>query len=487
MRSIWAILEHVLNDAPLQNGIPARDGMGNRVRDHAYPWTMCIILKEIILNGQLGSGRKLASWKELASVVNGIRDLEGVLARRSPKQDIYLHLHRIGHQQFHWQERGRMGRLMRNLYIYEHSTLTAVFENHLGISFQEYIFLGLAISGGLLKSPNVLLTQGYSAFGVSDNTRDKFFQLTTIDFGELKARTEKVQLYDERWPDTLNPLQSTPFVVLDSNSPSHAICPVSAYLMERVTTGVFFDIVNAPRFNDAFGKAFDSYIGRVMVKAVPKLRPIKPEPYALAKGKVNDGVDWILEDATASLFVECKTKRMTHGAKMAQRIEDLDADLEVLAKAISQNYSNIQHAISGKTAWVNRSLDVFNLVVTLEDWVLFGPLTQKSLSEKIARRNAEKGLSEDFVSTVPSIVLSAAEFETLCCSFRTNSITSVLKKKCAGEESKWMMMPFLQQEYPDAVKDSRFLFAEEFVDLGKRYDPQSVLPWIGGYSPVRAR
>jgi hypothetical protein len=465
LQVIWQLMTHLHWDGPVPEKLQQGSSLNRPIRELVFPWALDIATRELILNSAKGP-KSIDEWNTLASVINGIRDVDGAIA--ATNDNIYLVLHRIHHQQLPWQSRSTVADLMRSVFVYEQGNLSSVFERSMGFPFKEYVFLGLAICGGLISSPRVLLSQDYSGVGISDSARNAFFGAMTVDLKSVKSQIEDLQQFDETWLYTFNPLRRTPIVQLDPTRPERGICPIPQFMWDRFTSGAFFDVVGTPGFANAFGEAFDEYVGKVLNLTLPG-NAIKPQPYVVS-GNVKHGTDWILSDGSASAFIECKGKRMRIEAKIVSHIELLDEEILVVAKAIHQNYMNVLDAIEGRTQWqAKNSQPVFNLVVTLEDWLLSGSFVMERLETKVSELLVANGKSPSLIHRYPFFVICAAELEAICCALRHKSIERLLTKKNNEEHRSWLMSSFLMRNEPNARQEARLLFADEFKELARRY------------------
>ena len=73
-----------------------------------------------------------------------------------------------------------------------------------------------------------------------------------------------------------------------------------------------------PGFSQAFGPSFQNYVGEVLAATTRDSTAtfLAEEKYQVGKNR-KDSVDWIVEDDTATLFIECKTKKVRYEAKVA--------------------------------------------------------------------------------------------------------------------------------------------------------------------------
>jgi len=102
------------------------------------------------------------------------------------------------------------------------------------------------------------------------------------------------------------------------------VCPIPTLLFWRFISGVYYEIYNQQGFENAFGNAFQWYVGQVIERGTRRERTrLHPEcPYRIGND-LKRTVDWIVEQDGAAIFVEAKTKRMAYEAKVEIIHEDI--------------------------------------------------------------------------------------------------------------------------------------------------------------------
>jgi hypothetical protein len=178
------------------------------------------------------------------------------------------------------------------------------------------------------------------------------------------------------------------------------------------------------------------------------------------------GADWVLSDATAHLFIEAKTKRLTLNARIKSEGTALERDLTTLATAVVQHYRNIRDALDGKTKWVPDEHPVYPLILTMEDWFIFSPRITKSLNGHVRRLLAEHAIPEQVLTDMPYTIASAQEFEIATQVIAQAGVQKVMAKKTAIQQWNWSLGPFLNDSFKDEMKNvKRGLFVDDFVKL----------------------
>lgn len=383
-----------------------------------HVWELHTLCREVLLNA-CGSENTLSTPNGMMGMIDHIRRIsEGISERTVNSGDDALNsLHALAHQQARWQYSRDEARLFRAYHIYSDRELAPVFKQATGISVRDMFFLAIAMTGAGARQPGTNASQDYTAFGVSNEARDRFFSMTGTTLATIRHRLETLHRDDEGWEFTWNALEATPFINLDNNKSPIFWCPLPQLLLRRVTEGLFYDLVQGAttrriKFGHEYGHAFERYVGRVIGKVFDAaVFSISGEqPY---KGKNGDkhGVDWIVSDKTGNLFIECKTRRMKQDAKETADGESLDKSLDELAEAVVQLYANIDDAIKGISKWILNRLPVYPIVVTYEDWYLLTPQVVGKLNEYVRVRLDKEKLPTTLVETMPFFVTSINEFE----------------------------------------------------------------------------
>ncbi|MDT4853006.1 hypothetical protein FQZ97_872600 [compost metagenome] len=245
--------------------------------------------------------------------------------------------------------------------------------------------------------------------------------------------------------------------------------------MKRASQGLFYEIAQAEGFNNPFGASFQAYLGEVLGETFPspQFKSYEEREYKVGRDR-KDGVDWILTDDQANLFIECKAKRMTVGAKSAVDPAIIGQQVDYLAKAVIQLYKNIADALAGHTHWTRNDRPIFPLVVTLEDWYLFGT-SADLLAEGVRTRMAEANLELTWLDTMPYTVASCEDFEDVSPTIAEVGIHAFFSLKHSGDQQRWMIQHFAKEHFNEVYRRTvhRDLFREEW----NRILPENVLPF----------
>lgn len=465
--TIWGYHLHVVDGRPLLQGFAADRPPSMDLRKHIWPWTLDILSREVILHAgrHPRPARRLSQYKDLAKAINSVVKMSDV--DPDADIDIMLHMHRLAHQQFPWQSGGwNRASVIRAWKIYGEDRLDGMVRAKYGMSMQQVIWLGFATGGNFLSKWGMTTRTDYrDPLSIPQEASAAFFETLVKTPRQLREVALDHQSLDDSWAYTWNPLRAHPLVRYDPQRPDYVMCPVPRFAQERITTGVFYDIVNENGFSDAFGPAFQRYVGEVLEAACGDTLTITAEKeYVVGKDR-KDGVDWTLSDASGVLFIECKTKRMSLGAKDLTDLGRLDKDLDELSKTIVQHYKNIDDVLAGRTPAAIPTGSVFMVVVTLESWHLMSRTVRQQLAAKVVDRMQNTALPLQMIDDIPWQVMSAQEVEQAAQVINYEGLVSVLADKLSEAYREWDFNGFVQHTRPDWLGRYRPLFPDDEAKL----------------------
>ena len=459
---LWGYVVHVTENgalpADLASGKPPRLDL----KGHLHAWDLEILVREVILNAGKTGSDGLSQWSGLACAVNHVRELEGVpYAGSTAHADVMIDLQRMAHRQFRWQSGGAKlhAHIVRAWKIFGGPELDAKVSRQIGMDMGQLLRLGMAVTGGLLSRPVLHLGTDFSSIGIPLQVSRPLLERLTCDLPELQERVDQSQQYNDAWLYASFPLEHTPLIRVDPNRPDQVLCPIPRYLLNRVTSGVFYDIINSDGFANDYGDAFQRYVGEVIGVTLntPGFRVIDERPYAESKATLKHGADWIVSDSTGHLFIECKTKRLSLGAKNVTDPAAVNRDVAAMTKAIVQNYKNILDAKKGITVWQPDDLPVYPVIVTLEDWHLFSTHFTDMLHGEVRNALGKEGIDADIASSMPYTVTSVSELETALQVVSQLNIAEVFAKKTAPDHWTWAWTGFLANHFPKALSNAKAL------------------------------
>lgn len=464
---IWAMSMHISRGIPLPYGYEDVAGRGSRdLKSYLFPHQLDLMLRETVLHAGYGAvSRSLLRWDDLAAAVNCINNYGNSVFDEGESDALMLTMHRCAHQQFNISNPLDKQKIGRYLALYRFEPLAKIFERRLGIGVDEYFILAFGVLAGFLSRPRLNASTDFSVLGSSRSASSAFFSRLIGSYPTLRSSLIASQNLGSCWEYTRNAIHFRPLINVDVRNPDRVYCPMPALLEQRLYAGVFYDIVeDTEEFSKAYGSGFEDLVGRVLKCAPEQLAVVKPPVYFLGKRRM-DGVDWLVSDEGSHLFIECKTKRITAAAKTAETTAAIASQVDVLAKAIFQNYKNIGDALDGAWELEHQGKNIYSLVVTLEDWHLFSPIATDSLRLLVADRLVSAGLPDTLLQQVPYLICSIEELECLIAVLQSHTIDEVLAGLFADEFRGWTLGTYLNRAFPEGTRRKRVEFYTDFEEV----------------------
>lgn len=449
----------------------------NRIEKGIVEWELDILTKELILNGGIVGRYSLREWSRLAKAVNMLRELENELHaefREIMQPNILLEVYRISHRQFPWQKRPDGRVLLRYFKIFGHTDFAAMLENTMQITASELYTLGLGLVG------NYMTTFGFNSAGRIDipNVRQSSWESFKENFAstlpQLKQEIASTQNVDQDYAYKVNPLRYKPLLRLEFNGQQNLVAPIPTFLYQAITEGIYYKLINERDFANTFGKAFARYVGEVLNTCnIRQNYTVLPEEEYYIGTQRHDTVDWIVSDASGHLFIECKAKKLRQESRVriASR-ESLEGDLDVMSDAVVQVYETMNDALNGAYPnWRDQNLPIYPIIVTLEEWYLYGmygdkllPVVDRKARTKLAALNIDLGL----IDRHPYLILSVSDLELAIQVIERRSINVIMNERYRGECKDWMFYGFLQEKFHE---EFQYLNATLFPEEWGRINP----------------
>lgn len=348
----------------------------DKLNGRLFLWQIHLMSREIILNCSTTDGEDFTakSMRQTLNYINAIGEKiskDRYVDEGNPDQ-LLRDLMPLIHQQIPYSSTLDVSRILRYTRIFGDAAVGPILEKKLGLNIVECCFLMLHIISTVRQSPWVSSRQKLDDFGIGIDRSKVFFDWLSRSLTDTRVSLAQNQAYDANWAYTWNPLEERPLIFLNDSNRSEMLCPTPALLWQKIGTGLFFELVNEADFGNLCGNAFESHVGEFAQRILPETRfSVQGETeYWIGKNR-KAGLDWLIADNTANLFIECKAKRLRQGAKLVDATTLLNKELQVLAAAIVQGYKNIDDVMCQRTTWSPSSIPSFLVVVTLEDWLLF--------------------------------------------------------------------------------------------------------------------
>jgi hypothetical protein len=474
LRVIWAYSQYLqINRFQIPNDIEVHP----RFYDTDPPqkliseWELELLAKEVLLNANLvaSKGRTLRVWKALAEILNSIKDLENRIYGNFGS-DVRVELIRIAHRQFIWQGHPpNPATTIRYFTIFNRPGINQICSDRLGLDVQQILMCGMTCMGSFLDRPALNLGFTSTIASLPAETFGKFLSIASRTLSDLKQILKADQRYNENFAYAYNSLRAYPLVRMSYFGEEAFVCPIPTLLFWKITGGLYYELVDDPRFANEFGDAFQTYVGDVVERACPdpKIQRLAEQEYSVGKQRKRT-VDWIVADEQAALFLECKVKRLAFGAKVSLTdLGPLEAEIDNMATAVVQIYKTISDYLDNRYSHfpVKQGRKIYPAVVTLENWHMFGPVMLTRLEEAVTAKLKEAALPPEWANEMRYSVWPVEELEVGLQIMNSVPIVDFVDGKLNDPEmQRWAWHPYMtkcfSQHFP-----AKMLFGEEFNDI----------------------
>jgi hypothetical protein len=445
---------------PRLENIPLSLGL-SPMRSQLHGHLVELMAREIVLNCQLRPGKPFNSAKPAFTTMSMIQKLEDRYwgAHDNRPTDILLQLSRLAFQQFSYQSPLATGEVARFHKLYAHPRVAPMVEALFGMSTDELFQIIMLLIQELAEGPAppfaFLAEADPSIHEPVKALRDRIAKSA----GDLRAELAARQSYGVNWAFSFNPMREYP--LLHAGNPDSVMCPIPTMLVRRLTDGLFFDLIRSDdQFGDAVGDAFEAYVGSVAAHLGGDW--LERHGEAIWGTPECKSVDWIMSDATGTLFVECKMARLDI-ASQSEITEQppLAKALERLAKNIGQLYATLTDAMAGHYPhWQDDGRPIHPVVVTFYEWFYFGPYIHTTIAGLVDAEFVRRRLDPELLRRYPYHVCSISEFEGLLSACERAGIDPILSDKASPDYRQWLMHGYLADRHPGSISAARGAFKD---------------------------
>lgn len=460
LQHIWAYNLHVSYafNLPSEYRHTANTEQPIKLSDYIREFHLDLHAREVLLYSGKSSQatHSLKEWNDFSEFHNAIINYGNEVSGK--KIDIWLTIHRIGHQQIFFFDRVNSHYLGRYWSLFKRKPIAELLERRFGMSVLEYFLLTAGVFAIYLTKPESDLFADLAVLKIPEEAMRARIEPLSATLQEMRNRLSSQRKLGSSWEYTFNDLNLTPLLIVNKHKPNKLFCPRPQLLVRRLLSGAYFDLVGETGFSKAFGDAVEDLVGDLIQRSDPRLLPRKPTPYRTGEG-LRHGTDWLLSDGSGHVFIECKSARIPLQAKVALATDDVLKGMQRLAAAIVQNYSNIEDALQGRSGFQTKGLPIHSLIVTLEDWILFSPLASNSLRELVEQKLTAKGSNPAIVQTSPYVVVSVRDLPNLMHAMAECGIEPLFLQKCSQKYDQHLVSSFLDEAgLKSEMADSIFKF-----------------------------
>ena len=383
-----------------------------------YEWELEFLCMHILAHGLWGQRtqytiRDIRCTGELANDMRNLEDaIFGEYSKKGTDNRIMRHAFRMFHRQFVWQNPAHLSHIYRYYKIFSEPYLSGLFKDQTGLTVQEIVQIGFSTFSMFFKSYKYILPIRSQIPSISDEKIKLFLDSFATHLYDLQNKIAQHNTYDEDLFYKYNPMRESPLIIIEG----HLYCPLLPMFLWQFTSGLYYRLYDKPGFSGPFGKSFQEYVGLILQKATDSNRfTIVPEAKYKVGKETKDSIDWILEDQSGYLFLECKTKRLLLSAKGKLMDDtDLNSELDKMAGFVVQGYKTIIDCRNGLYTNINYDISKsgFLLLLTLEDWFInFHPVYHQQLIPVVIQKLQNISIDPIILDTVPYFIESIASFE----------------------------------------------------------------------------
>ncbi|MDP5202383.1 hypothetical protein [Flavobacterium sp. DG2-3] len=372
------------------------------------------LIKEVIIHGSnLNTKTSLRQKSELAKVVNYLRfKLKEEISKMTVSEkteDFLFEFNRMAHNQFLWQLGHNNNIIFRYFKIYSDIKVKKLVEEKFDLTVFQIFLIGFALF--VVTGKNFRTKYPYLSHVdvISTEMIQKFFNHFSMSYEEAQKQLLENQKINENLLYTYNPLRAKPILIFEETF----LCPIPLLIFWQFTSGLYYSIVNEKNFQNAFGNAFEKYIGEVLSKAVTRT-----DIYILPEAQYGKGkktTDWILADNNTIVFFECKSKRMTMASKTEADIQvSLVNDIRHMAKFVVQVYKTYIDFKNGLYPHISYEATqrFIPIVLTLENWFInINPRIMQMLNNFVLEIFDLENIDKTLLDKFPYQIISTDDFE----------------------------------------------------------------------------
>lgn len=362
---------------------------------HMHKWELETLANELLTIPKRDKSRDARvralatdSLQNLVNSLNTLRKLENQEAARGLDNiSIYREMARIANRQFDWQ-RGyfNVPQFYRNTFVYGQGACAAYFEATYGITVNTFSAVGFAMHTGLMAGPVFHRGSDLSRLGVTREDMEKAFRLLSLPHPELRAlaSAERAGVFHTAY----RPSVLRRFPCIGFGGGERIRSPLPQLILERVTSGVFYDVVNGGGTVRAdYGARFEQYCLAYLQAVLPGLGWEPERKYRVGKARHDTPDILSVTGGQVGLAIECKATRMGYSARFGGDVDE--RGYEDLVKAVVQLWRFFAHSRLGLTG-LAASSDAVGAVLTLDAWLsMANPLQAEVMARASKRADAD--------------------------------------------------------------------------------------------------
>lgn len=382
----------VIRAYSVHDALRAAPAMPNDIEVHPWidrpnaflPWELETLAREVVIVCEPSPSPRntLKRANSMGSVINKMKAIEEFIAKHHIGQKNIMHevSVRLAHRQFKYQtDRPSNESMVRYSKIFGHPQMIPIVKRKLGLEPKQLFTLGTSMFGNYSQYIGMFYPlEDLSLTGITQADYDQFMSLYSKPLDEIKAMltNPSERHLDDQFFYGHHSLYTYPIIFTEINGRPAHVCPLPRLLYWRLTSGLYYDLYREKGFDNVFGQAFEEYVGSMLAKT------FDGSGIGIYPGEQNTATspnrcDWVIDQPDQCLIDECKTKRLTMGAKTSLLDDkELFEQLGLLGDAVTQAYLSLKAYRDGTyrnpTFTLAAEKKAYICVTTLEKWYLMG-------------------------------------------------------------------------------------------------------------------
>ena len=417
-----------------------------------------------------GIERKLRfdQFNIIAECVDRLRKLENAeYAHEGHQMDVLMELSRVAHRQFPWQAGYvNTANLYRNIFVYGQGKCAEYFEASFGISIVRFSFVSLALFASLKQFAIVAEEKIFARFGISKCELESTLALVAIPHSRARTKAKEMQQNVNHVACMPSILRQAPCLAFETQG-RRIRSPLPELIIDRISSGLFYDIIKYSGSGDDFGPRFEKYCLELLSSVFPKINWIPEQRYGPRKSK-RSTPDILGKCGNHLQFVfECKARRMSHQA-MFGRGPTQDDGVKDLGKGIRQIWTFYAHTREGLTSHT-LSPNVFGAILAMDNWGTMGQAYIKKFFDEAERQIAEVGLDVQPADRRRVQIIPILSLERVMAKATHESFLEACDLARADEYDGWLFEDVHRKaKHFNTARDGNYPFTSRLGDL---------LPW----------
>lgn len=453
----------------VHQGVMTREFIG------ILPWDIEVLAREVVYSSEEERQtyeHDLRQWRHFGNLMEKLRRLDNKISEVGIGQsNVLLEMFRIGHRQFpHQQDAMSKVTLVRYGRLFTHSEVAPIVVDNTGLPYEKIATIGVGFWGkfndyAAISHP----AQGFNGTNITQGDLEHFLGLYSKSFQEMKSLVNDSHVVDNTFLYQYSPLNAYPLVKFERDGETTYVCTSVNRFASQITRGVYYMLYSDSRFDNAFGNAFEDYVGEVLTSTAEGAGSYMVYSQETDPSSGKRRCDWILEQGDEFVMIECKTKRMAIGGYTVLDDDTVLVDqLGKIADAVVQTY---QGYLVYKGDGYNPPVYPYTprkkaaiCVVTLEKWYLYGVPLEK-LHQIVKEKLEEKGIDVAIIKEAPYEVMGVDDFEKLTyLASQGESVRDMFDAHAGGDEVSHEFSVFMNNNYKDKLENYDYVFGND-LDL----------------------